>query len=632
MRPDPWRVVRGVILLLATLAVSAGLAAVRVPVMERPDGGPLEMAPAHVGDRILYQWDGAAAGQATFEIDAQRNTLRGDGAKVPALQVRATQTDRTQVHWVDLTTQITVRTDTPADDGMHGRFDAVWHVLPGFLPDKPSPHLVGMAARMPGLPDTCVVRDVAASRTLLEGEEAAGITARLACGGSSANLQAWRRPGTPYAELVTVEGDHAVRAWLAGFEVGSGPEVAWGGSADAPRLAASAGPPSDGGPAPAFPLAAALRELSGFPGWQAWHNRHPHAGPVGLTLLRGEATTPGDPGLTWRILQSDGSSAYHAHVSQNGTGFDVQGAEVPAEFPPPDPVSITWAQAIAQWQAAGGTGHGWTFLHWGTAGSWSAACQIEPPPLDFPDSALVVGSSSFGTCAHHKDARYESLLALDAQGRPLHMRERAAALRPDVVVPTLAPPAAATPIGDLLGPPNATRFVVVWVSLLAAAGYLASLPGLRLFTRIATPEVLVHRRRAALHALLAAEPGLTATDLRRRTGAGWGAIQHHIAVLEAHGLVVRHRDGRHSRLFLAGQVDLARTVLRNPATKRVHEALLAGGPHGVRPLGRQVGLSPATILWHLRRLERAGLARRDPVARRWLGEATSAKRLPGRRA
>lgn len=119
----------------------------------------------------------------------------------------------------------------------------------------------------------------------------------------------------------------------------------------------------------------------------------------------------------------------------------------------------------------------------------------------------------------------------------------------------------------------------------------------------------VPNRRRVFEAVVAF-PGTHARLLSRELGMALGVVEHHVRHLEKHDLVFAHRHGRRRTLYAAGRIDPedARVlhVLRKPVWGQLLQALLEQD-QGVSELAAGVGLAPATVSYHLRRLRADGL-------------------------
>src|SRR5581483_1043802 len=125
-------------------------------------------------------------------------------------------------------------------------------------------------------------------------------------------------------------------------------------------------------------------------------------------------------------------------------------------------------------------------------------------------------------------------------------------------------PAAAAALGGLV--------LLLILGLAVKTGALASL-----YTRVTRARVLENDSRRALFALIRERPGLHVSELARATGIGRVVLQHHLRMLEAHGLVVPRTRGRLVAYFSPGGVPgeqelAAKVALKDPTRRRVLDA------------------------------------------------------------
>jgi DNA-binding transcriptional ArsR family regulator len=140
------------------------------------------------------------------------------------------------------------------------------------------------------------------------------------------------------------------------------------------------------------------------------------------------------------------------------------------------------------------------------------------------------------------------------------------------------------------------------------------------FARLDRSGLLKNKVREELMTLIRAEPGIHASDMARRVDAGWGTIVYHLHVMERNKLISSLVDGRHKRFFPVGEVDWSKrgqlAALRNPMTRSLYE-LIQEDPGVIQgSLAKAVGISVPSVIWHLKRLEDAGLVGRDKQGRK----------------
>jgi predicted transcriptional regulator len=114
-------------------------------------------------------------------------------------------------------------------------------------------------------------------------------------------------------------------------------------------------------------------------------------------------------------------------------------------------------------------------------------------------------------------------------------------------------------------------------------------------------------------------PGISASELGRRTHCGWGTLVYHLSVLEREDMVWSAREGRHRRYFAQGGINYsdrdAVGLLRNPASRRLADAVQRAPGIIQKDLSREVQLTPSTVAWHVDRLVAAGLVEKRAEGR-----------------
>lgn len=127
------------------------------------------------------------------------------------------------------------------------------------------------------------------------------------------------------------------------------------------------------------------------------------------------------------------------------------------------------------------------------------------------------------------------------------------------------------------------------------------------YTRVAREDLLAHPRRAAIHAIAAAEPGIHLRELHRKVGGGWGIFRAHFDLLVRAGYVRVEAHGKYSAVFLA---DAARVepVIPNEVARAAFAALPEDGASvPVSALRADGPVSRQLLNYHLGALERRGL-------------------------
>lgn len=174
------------------------------------------------------------------------------------------------------------------------------------------------------------------------------------------------------------------------------------------------------------------------------------------------------------------------------------------------------------------------------------------------------------------------------------------------------PPAASILASSLLPPTLEQAGGVGLLSLLVGAAYWLwpSLKGsaLALFSRHTADQVLQHPQRARLAQIVAANPGIQFSELRRIAGVANGTLVHHVGVLERTGHLRRVAAHGQTRFFPAGAPAIvAGPPQRSPGGTAVLEAIRSKPGLSNLEVARRTGLDPGTVHYHVQRLVQSGL-------------------------
>ncbi|MEA3199680.1 MAG: hypothetical protein QOE90_1108 [Thermoplasmata archaeon] len=146
------------------------------------------------------------------------------------------------------------------------------------------------------------------------------------------------------------------------------------------------------------------------------------------------------------------------------------------------------------------------------------------------------------------------------------------------------------------------------VALLARLGAWAAL-----YSRVTRSRLLANPTRVAAYERILAQPGVHVAQLSRDVGVGRVVLQHHLRLLEAHGLVAARALGRVRAYYPGGRAPGAEGVRHDvalkDATRSAILALLAGAPQGLtqKEVAQRAGLSQRLVSYHLARLGELGM-------------------------
>jgi predicted transcriptional regulator/Ni/Co efflux regulator RcnB len=151
------------------------------------------------------------------------------------------------------------------------------------------------------------------------------------------------------------------------------------------------------------------------------------------------------------------------------------------------------------------------------------------------------------------------------------------------------------------------------LALIQRYGSLAAIP---LFSRIAKSDLLENKVRAEIFELIKANPGINVSEVSRRLDIAWGTATHHLQKLRAEKLVAIRSVANQKCYFVnggtytPGEMDLM-SATKNPTAKRIAEFLVTSGPQCHQDISNTLGISPALVSFHMRKLLDAGVVARE---------------------
>lgn len=126
-------------------------------------------------------------------------------------------------------------------------------------------------------------------------------------------------------------------------------------------------------------------------------------------------------------------------------------------------------------------------------------------------------------------------------------------------------------------------------------------------------DAMAQPTRAKVYLLVANQPGITFRELARRLGTGYGATQWHLYVLERLGHVHHVKAGGRVHYYPVGAVSrpeaVADAASSEPTRRRLLERIRETPGIRFEQLQAEFIGTRQNTMYHLRRLERAGLVR-----------------------
>lgn len=150
------------------------------------------------------------------------------------------------------------------------------------------------------------------------------------------------------------------------------------------------------------------------------------------------------------------------------------------------------------------------------------------------------------------------------------------------------------------------------LAVAAAAGAAVLAPLLLLYHRMRGAASLENRTRKSIYDKVCSTTGITANGISGQTGVGYTTVMYHLRRLMTEGMVVETGAG-HNRLFYKNGGEVSRderelvSIGRDPQAMRLLN-FISEHPWCYRAeIAHAMGVSTATINWHLRKLVRSGL-------------------------
>lgn len=455
---------------------------------------------------------------------------------------------------------------------------------------------------------------------------------------------------------------------LAVYKPGNRQAIPWTGSPADPvgpgedlrleRQLSSLGAPVDGaGSRLPYPLGQAVSDVQGdlsLLQYQLWRQQHPNPYLIAAKFLRGESSRSGAESYQWNLVFGVPAGDAYEVSAERRPGVErpiVREWDNPSKrpFSPSDMPAqpLTLAAAERAWTLVAAKVYQDktpSYVRWGLDWDYhqGVACPLPShegprphtdPALHF--KVLYFGYTTSGSCVEAANPWSEAALVLNLEtGRPVWSYH----VQTDFDyhgLPFSGPPRRPVPVAHTLPPelrpPTVEKTALASGSIffaIAAVYFLPLLQFASLKTLLLLPgysklfgiDLGANKIREQLLEAIRNNPGIHASELKRRIDAGWGTIVYHLSVLERNKMVSSLVDGRHKRFFPIGVIDWSRrgqlAVLMHDTTKRLYELILETPGSVQGELASHVGLTVPTTIWHLKRLEDAGLVGRDKKGRR----------------
>lgn len=123
-----------------------------------------------------------------------------------------------------------------------------------------------------------------------------------------------------------------------------------------------------------------------------------------------------------------------------------------------------------------------------------------------------------------------------------------------------------------------------------------------------------NRTRTAILRVISLIPGVHFRALRKILGIPNGSLQYHLDILENRGLIKRFKGYGYTRFYpqdYRGVNPSLAGVVTHPTVEKILIMMLKREEVTLREVSESLGITASTALWHLRRLEKAGIVTKE---------------------
>jgi predicted transcriptional regulator len=124
--------------------------------------------------------------------------------------------------------------------------------------------------------------------------------------------------------------------------------------------------------------------------------------------------------------------------------------------------------------------------------------------------------------------------------------------------------------------------------------------------------------------LITINPGINLTSIRRELQLSQGAVSYHIMKLEKSGKILSEKGSKERRYYpssmgYSNAMEMAHrdeieSILSNDTSRNIVD-LLKEGPKSQNDLVKALDISPSTVHWHMERMSRVSLIRKEQKGR-----------------
>lgn len=465
-------------------------------------------------------------------------------------------------------------------------------------------------------------------------------------------LQLWFVPSLPYPVRVSLDdGDgHITVHDLDRFQRGQAPAPHPGAAVDLERKPWGFSGPAEGGVDHPFPLSAALQVAEEDPEYDDYRDyveSHPDAVVQSADYRYHEDSSKKHE---WAIVLSEGGEEYWApwiektveratpEFLEHHTG--VQGPEKEPDYeysentiissPWWDPDDLPHVPTVASLFALYESLTGREANQWGVEKCYNG-CDGEPyvtvgRTVQRESSQWQEGDVYFASGVEKH--RFEDRLILAADGSLVGWEQKESQDRygPNVTSEPKEPSSLNRDVSAMTIDtvvvwrlPVAVAAGSVFTALAVAVGYwlwpLAKIGPTMLFSRVQRDKLLKNPNRQTIHQMIETRPGIHYKQLVRALGQPDGTVKHHLDKLVQGGLVTTAPGAGYTCYFIAGEADRhtrdASSCLKSPVAQGLMQTIQERPGITGKQAAERLGVTPATVHYHLKRMDEAGLLIRE---------------------
>jgi len=124
-------------------------------------------------------------------------------------------------------------------------------------------------------------------------------------------------------------------------------------------------------------------------------------------------------------------------------------------------------------------------------------------------------------------------------------------------------------------------------------------------------EILDLKRRREIYEFISQNPGLHMREISRKLNIAFSSLEYHLKYLKKRGFVLSKADSKYNRYFISLEISETEkkilNFLRNKTTLHIILWFIIAVQCTQKDLGRDLSKHPATIAFHLKKMEKADI-------------------------